>query len=73
MFFVLVAGLPSAVLLVSWFGHFGDIWFRLLIIVLAIGGGAISGLIMWEYFKWLFPSLREQDGSEGRHSSKARF
>jgi hypothetical protein len=71
MFFVVAAGVPSAVVLVSWFGRYGDMWFRLLIIVLAIGGGAVTGLIMWEYFKWLFPSLREEQKSKGPDSSKS--
>ena len=71
MFFVVAAGIPSAVVLVAWFGHYGDAWFRLLIIALSIGGGAAAGLVMWEYFKWLFLSLREERRASDQGSSRA--
>jgi hypothetical protein len=70
IFSVSVVGLPCAVFLVWRFGHYGDTWFKLFVFVIAVGGGLLWGVIMWEYFKWLFPSLREERKSDDRSSSK---
>lgn len=62
-FSLICVGLPCAALLVWRFGHYGDVWFKLFVILVALGGGLLWGLIMWQYFAWKFPSMRQGSGA----------
>ena len=53
-------GIPSASVLVWWFGHLGDMWFKLFMIVVALCGSLLWGLVMWQYFGWKYPGTRQK-------------
>jgi hypothetical protein len=61
IFSVLIVGVPAAVVLVLLFGRYGDIAFRMLIVMASLAASLAWGLLMWKFFAMKYPGFPQSD------------